>query len=227
MDEGSRDVAESRAMLRTLVGLGVRRVHATPHQYRFGARRTAAEIAARTEALRQEIGRDAPDVEIVPAAEHLYGERLLTAVERGEELVTWPLPNGGGVRGILVELPLREPVIGVERVGAALLRKEIRPVLAHPERVEAAMGGLERSRSWRAAGWELQLDLLSLVGAYGRGAERSAREHLAAGLYAWVGSDLHRASQLPALERAHREYERLTQGAPGSRPVSPRPEGVP
>jgi tyrosine-protein phosphatase YwqE len=214
MDEGSRDTAESLAMLRVLAKLGVRRVHATPHQYRFGKEWRASDVVAQVDTLRDDARRDGLAIEIVPSAEHLYGERLLTAMERGDELLTWPVPASPAERGILIELPLRDPVIGVERVGASLRKRGLRPVLAHPERVEAAMGALDRSRSWQAAGWELQLDLLALVGTYGRGAERSARAHLDAGLYSWVGSDLHRSSQLPALERAHLEFVRHVSGAP-------------
>ena len=51
----------------------------------------------------------------------------------------------------------------------------------------------------------MQLDLLSLAGAHGPAVQRTAETLLAAGAYAWVGSDLHRASQLEDLARAHAE----------------------
>jgi len=48
-------------------------------------------------------------------------------------------------------------------VGAALLRRGTRPVLAHPERSSYLEGEPGRVEGWLDAGWRLQLNLLSLV----------------------------------------------------------------
>jgi protein-tyrosine phosphatase len=203
VDDGSRTVAESLEMARALAGLGVRRLHVTPHQFRFGLDWTPEEVARRVADLGAELERGGVSLELVPAGEHMFGERLLTAIERGERLLTWGPDGPGAPAALLVELPLREPVVAVEAVARLLLRRRVRPVMAHPERVESVIADVARVRGWRAAGWEFQLDLLSLAGSYGRGATRTAEWLLGEGIYGWLGSDLHRSSQLPALERAH------------------------
>ena len=80
--------------------------------------------------------------------------------------------------------------------------------MAHPERIVAIQRDPLRVVRWIQAGWRMQLDLLSLAGAYGREARRVGRWLLAEGHYALAGSDLHRPSQIDELERAHRQFLR-------------------
>jgi protein-tyrosine phosphatase len=85
----------------------------------------------------------------------------------------------------------------------------IRPVMAHPERVTSVQQDPSRVERWAAAGWQFQLDLLSLATAYGRHAKRLARALLLDDHYAFTGSDLHRPVQLRELEAARLAYQRL------------------
>jgi len=206
-DEGSRSAAESMLMGRELASLGVRRVHATPHQFRFGHERTAVDVETRVSETRRDFERHGISLELVASAEYLYGERLFEAVDAGEALITWTTPDAD-IRRVLIELPLRDPVVGVESLGRRLLRAGVRPVMAHPERVLSVIADSARTALWRAAGWEFQLDLLSLSGTYGRDARATAEQLLEAGFYDFVGSDLHRSVQLPDLVRAHERLRR-------------------
>ncbi len=221
-DEGSRNSAESLLMARELAALGVRRVHATPHQFRFGNERALADVGARVADTRRDLERNGVEIEVVPSAEYLFGERLFDAVEANETLITWTAPHRDAVRHVLVELPLRDPVVGVESLAKRLLRSGIRPVMAHPERVQSVIGDATRTTAWRAAGWEFQLDLLSLSGTYGRDVRATAERFLDAALYDFVGSDLHRSVQIPDLVRAHERLRR--DGIPTRTPV---PAAVP
>jgi protein-tyrosine phosphatase len=149
-------------------------------------------------------------VEVFTSAEHYYGERLYEAVSSDEELLTFD-PDSDGSRVLLVELPLRDPAVGVGAFAGALRRRGILPLMAHPERV-SSVGDVDRLREWREAGWLFQLDLMSLVGRYGRDAERLSHAMLDEGLCDRVGSDLHRSSQVAAVRAAHARYAAL-QGA--------------
>lgn len=223
-DEGSRSLAESVLMARELAALGVRRVHATPHQFRFGNARTLADVEARVGDTRRELERNGVDLEVVASAEHLFGERLFEAIEAGEALITWTTPLAADVPRVLIELPLRDPVVGVESLARRLRQAGIQPVMAHPERVQSVIGDPGRTSAWRAAGWEFQLDLLSLADTYGRDVRATAERLLAAALYDFLGSDLHRTVQLPDLVRAHERLRR--DGMPRRTPApeaSPRP----
>lgn len=218
VDDGSRTPAESLAMARGLAALGVRRLHVTPHQFRFGLRWEAEEVARRTAEVQAQLDHAGIELVLVPAAEHLYGEELLGALETGAGClpVTLPThaPDEPGRRALLVELPLRDPVVGVETVARLILDRGWTPVLAHPERVLSVIDQPLRVEGWRQAGWELQLDLLSVAGTYGPLVQRTAQALLEVRAYRWVGSDLHRASQLADLGEAHAALRTRLRAAP-------------
>jgi len=210
VDEGSRSYAESVRMARTLEELGVTTVHATPHQFRFGNDRTNDDLRHRTRELTTHLDAAGGGLSVVAGAEYLLGERLLDALARDEALLTWShVTDAGAATRVLVELPLRTPVVNVARVAGLFLRRGIEPVMAHPERVTALATEPTRARAWRAAGWRFQLDLLSLAGTYGSAARDLADVYLHEGLYDHVGSDLHRSTQLDDLVTAHGHMRRF------------------
>jgi len=206
VDDGSRGGPETVAMARGLARLGVRRVHLTPHQFRFGNEFTPLDARAQAAQVRELLARAGIALEVEAGAEYFYGSRLLAALERDEPFVATPV---GAERCVLIELPFDKPVVGVRRVGAALRRRGLLPVLAHPERLGAQLPARERLDDWRRAGWRFQLNLLSLAGFHGEEPRAVATALLREGLIDFVGSDLHRPSDLDALERAHETWRRL------------------
>ncbi|MFI5402572.1 MAG: CpsB/CapC family capsule biosynthesis tyrosine phosphatase, partial [Planctomycetota bacterium] len=140
VDDGSKSPVETVAMARGLVEIGVKRVTLTPHQFRLGNSFSAAELQRRTEEVTRLLEGAGVPLEVRCGAEHFYGEELLDAVGGRGELVPF---DRDGLSHLLVELPLNQPAVGVRRFGEALVRRGLKPVLAHPERT----AGLSRARS--------------------------------------------------------------------------------
>lgn len=209
VDDGSRSRVDSLHIASGLARMGVERVHATPHQFRFGNDFALAEIHAMVDELRGWLRDARIELEVLPAAEYMFSERLLDAIAGGEELATWPEPGGDGTC-ILVELPIRQPVVGVRRLAAALRKRDIVPVMAHPERIVGAQMDRRRITEWRDAGWVFQLDLLSLVGAYGREARSLGRDLVRAGYVEVTGGDIHRPVQLGPLAKARQLFAEMS-----------------
>ncbi len=207
VDDGSRSPVETVAMARGLAELGVRRVYLTPHQFRLGNSFQAVELTRRTDEVARLLEDAGTPLEVRCGAEHYYGEELLDAIGGRGELVTFDWEDESC---LLVELPLHQPAVGVRRVGEALLRRGIRPILAHPERTAGLSRDCDRARGWRDAGWRFQLNLLSLVGRHGREAEEVGRALLGDGLYDFAGSDLHRPGDLGCLREAHDAFRALS-----------------
>jgi tyrosine-protein phosphatase YwqE len=206
VDDGSQSPVETVAMARGLADLGVRRVYLTPHQYKLGNRFDPAELDRRTAEVARLLADARVPIEVGRGAENYYSEALLDAIARGEELATF---DRDGERGILVELPMNQPAVGVRRVGEALARRGLLPVLAHPERTQGLSRDPARARGWRDAGWRFQLNLLSLVGRHGPEARELSRAFLRDGLYDFAGSDLHRPAELDWLRAAHDAFRAL------------------
>jgi len=184
--------------------LGVSRIHLTPHQYRQGNEFTRADLASATGKVRNLLARSEVDVEVVAGAEYLYGDRLFRALQKGEELISF---EQEGRNLVLIELPFGRPAAGVRRLAQALQRRGISPVMAHPERCAGV--GVDRMMAWRGAGWLFQLNLCSLVDAYGAEARRLAQELLARGQYRFAGSDMHGPWELERVRNAHHSVRKL------------------
>ena len=99
-----------------------------------------------------------------------------------------------------------------EMIYEAML-KGYQPVMAHPERYMYA--SLPLYKRWKEKDYLLQLNLLSLAGAYGDPAKMKARQLLNEGMYDYVGSDLHRIENvdrmLSAIRLSTKETDRLLQ----------------
>lgn len=209
IDDGSRSPVETIAMARGLKELDVERVYLTPHQFKLGNRLELLEVQRRTDEVWRTLARAGVELEVCRGAEYYYGEELLDALHGGAELITFAWD---GEACLLVELPMTQPVVGVRRIADALLRRDVRPVMAHPERIAGLPREFERVERWRDVGWRLQLNLLSLVGRHGREAEDLAHLMLEERLYDCVGSDLHRPTELNWLRQAHEAFREITEG---------------
>jgi len=209
IDDGSRSPVETIAMARGLKELGVERVYLTPHQFKLSNRLELLEVQRNTDEVWRILARADVEIEVCRGAEYYYGEDLLDALAGDAELITF---TWDGEECLLVELPMNQPAVGVRRIAEVLLRRGVRPVMAHPERTTGLSREFERVERWRDAGWRLQLNLLSLVGRHGAQAEDLAHLMLDEGLYDCVGSDLHRPTELDWLRQAHDAFRAITEG---------------
>lgn len=208
-DDGSRGPVETVEMARGLAALGVRRVHVTPHQFRYGNDFPAAELSAMAGRVAELLAAARVPLEVVAGAEYCCGERFVRALESNEELCTF---EHDGRPHVLVEFPLDRTVAGVRRVGHALAWRGVGAVLAHPERYAELGASLERMHAWHEAGWLFQLNLGSLVGAHGAEARARARRLCAEGRYAFAGSDIHRPWDLERLRLSHAALREMVPG---------------
>lgn len=87
----------------------------------------------------------------------------------------------------------------------------LQPIVAHPERYEYA--SRERYASWKDKRYKFQLNLLSLVGAYGSTAEAKAHYLLSEDYYDYIGSDMHSLDKylhyIPKLRLKTKEIDKI------------------
>jgi tyrosine-protein phosphatase YwqE len=88
--------------------------------------------------------------------------------------------------------------MGLKQILEQIKARGYHPVLAHPERY-VYMGDEEYSRL-KAMDVKFQLNLLSLIGGYGKTAQKKAKQLLKEGMYNLAGSDLHALSQCRFLD---------------------------
>lgn len=203
VDDGARSDDEGLSLCRELAALGYERLVATPHMRlgMFDNKRPALEAAfARFAALAEAAGLP---VQLGLGSEQHCDAGLLDELGRGGLL---PYP---GARAILVEFAYDSFPVAVEQLLFKLAVKRLRPVLAHPERyapLYKRTDPLDRLLDQDVA---MQLDLLSLVGKYGRATQRAAERMLEEGVYTIAASDAHGPADAALLARALVRLEEL------------------
>jgi protein-tyrosine phosphatase len=187
LDDGPETMLEAVEILRSMAADGVRVVCATPH-VRDDYPTTADEMEDGVGRLRAAAAEAGVDIDVRRGGE-IALDRL--AGLDPDERARFGL--GGNPRLLLIEFPYHGWPLSLERDCAALLRDDVVPVLAHPERnleVQEAPGRLEQAVRLGAV---VQLTAASVDGRLGEEARGCARTLLAGGLAHTVASDAHTA----------------------------------
>ncbi len=182
IDDGSRSLEQSVAVLRHMARDGVTGLVLTPHL-------TASEINADPEPViaRRDRALKALKAHCPPAIELFAGFEIMLDEPLSPMAVGDRRLSLAGSRYYLVEFPVS--VVGefATRVLREVARVGPVPVLAHPERYDACSP--EAVREWRVAGARMQVDARSLGRPTTRG--HRARQLISAGLADVVAADNH------------------------------------
>ncbi len=202
IDDGVRTMDEGLALLGGLHDLGYEMVVATPHI------RTAMFDNRRPGLLRayQELVDIAEGVAALPktglAAEH-YCDDVFWQLFLGGEAMPYP-----GGKAALVELHYEVWPLRLEERFFEMQVRGVRPVLAHPERYAALFRTTDPLDPMLEVGTVALLDVMALVGRYGRASRRAAERMLDEGVYYAACTDAHRPGDVELVAEA---IERLRE----------------
>lgn len=196
IDDGSRSTEESLQMLAILEEQGVSEVWLTPH---------IMEDIPNTPSGLKEAFEAFSALYSGPIKLHLAAENNLDALFRerlasGATGIETDMASRFlcfGERRLLVETSCLSAPLGMKEMLAAARSQGLELVLAHPERY-AYMHGSDYGKLIDN-GILFQLNIGSLLGAYGQTAREKAETMLNSGWYSYAGTDCHRAGDLRRL----------------------------
>ena len=209
IDDGAPDVETAVSLVKELHEMGYQKLITTPHVMADLYPNTPEIIKAGLEKLKKALVVEGVDVEIEVAAEYLMDEAFGDKIEEGT-LLTLP-----GNR-VFVEMSFVSPAPELDNYLFQLQLKGYRPVLAHPERYAYLKGNLKTYERLKDQGCTLQLNILSLLGYYGKPIKEVAWKLLKHKLVDFLGTDLHHQQHanklqeiltLPRFARLLNEYE--------------------
>jgi protein-tyrosine phosphatase len=220
IDDGCRAPEAGIALLRGLGAIGFGTVVATPHMRPGMFDNDRAELERAYAAMDGPIERaraegPLPDVHL--SSEHYFDDTVFERIRKGEGC---PYPDLGPVaaagtaararkRGVLVEFnPERFPQSTHHRF-FDLHRAGFYPVIAHPERYAPVWKDTDSLSPLVEAGAYLLLDVCSLVGKYGRAAQKASEKLLDAGAYLAACSDAHKPEDLEAVAQGIERLRKL------------------
>lgn len=202
VDDGARTTDDSIDMLRALFDVGFGTVMATPHMRTgmFDNNRVELERAYADTVLEVQKHEAMPEVGL--SSEHHLDDLVFEQLIKGKGL---PYPPGNAA---LIEFPNERFPLHCEQRLFELRCKNIRPVLAHPERYHPVWKDIAVLDPLLAGGTVLLLDVAALVGKYGRRPRKVAEQLLTEGYFYAACSDAHRAEDAEAVgDGIERLYE--------------------
>lgn len=201
IDDGAKTPLDSVALLRALYEAGFSTVVATPHMRPGMFNNDAAALRAAYDRTCAALPReDLPALHL--ASEHFFDDVVFERLTGGAALPYPSLaaaPGATARRCALIEFPVtRFPARVTHRI-FDLMRRKLRPVIAHPERYEPVWDDVESLDPLLDAGAVLQLDVAALAGRYGRVPRRTAERLLSGGYYHAASSDAHSLKDVAAV----------------------------
>lgn len=180
VDDGVETLEDSLYILEKWDLLGVKEVWMTPH--------IMEDIPNKPEVLK-EIFENVKayflgDVKLHLASENMMDNLFLTRLNEGNLL-----PIGTDGKHLLVETSYYNPPMDMELFFEKIKEKGYTAILAHPERYQYM--DMRHYKMWKNKGVLLQLNVPSLVGAYGPEVQWKAEKLLEKGMYDYCGTDTH------------------------------------
>lgn len=203
IDDGAKTVEDSIRMIRGLMDLGFKRIITTPHILEDYYPNTPATIKAALEEVQHRLKKENISIPLSAAAEYNMDETFEELLQAKEPLLTLP-----GNR-VLVEVSTLAPNPKVPELIFQLRTLGYQPVLAHPERYVYYDRPLEKFKEIKGLGCELQINLLSVIGHYGKGQQRLGLDLVKNGLVDFVGTDMHHQGHLDLLRRSLKDGRML------------------
>src|SRR3954452_17152702 len=208
IDDGARSTSDALRHAGRLAAEGVRDVACTPHVKRaMFPRVLAGELAKRRAALQAAIDAAGFEVRLHPGGELAHDDALALAPAQLALIAQGP----PGARWLLLQCPFEGFDDTFDAAAARLARLGYGLLLAHPER---AGGGHERLWPLLAAGARAQVNVCSLLGDTGPGAEELAAYLVYRGLAHCLASDGHPGTREHTLRLGHELLLRAGAGSP-------------
>jgi protein-tyrosine phosphatase len=194
IDDGPQTLEEALEMARIAIANGITAARVTPHLHPGRWENDRATIAAAVEAYRAELSKAGIGLEIGFAAEVRLDYGILPLVEAGRVPFLGTLE---GYRIMLLEFPHSHVPVGADKFIAWLLARNIRPMIAHPERNKDLMHDPEKLVPFVEQGCLLQVTADAVSGEFGKLCAERAKEFLERGWVSVLASDAHDTRDRP------------------------------
>ena len=185
VDDGVDSLDETIEIIEEWESENVKEVWMTPHIMED----MPNEVEGLTNRFRDVVTSCGDGMTLHLAAEHMMDGLFLQRLEANDVM-----PIGKDRNKLLVETSYYTPPMYMEDIVSNVKRKGYYAILAHPERYQY----MEKSdyRHWKQQDVLLQLNVPSLVGAYGPIVQKKAEWLLKENMYDYCGSDTHSMEQV-------------------------------
>lgn len=187
IDDGSRNIDESIKLLKELEKEGIDSIIFTPH-YIENSKYTCNN--KEKEAIFKELKVTAIKEKI--KIRMYYGNEVFFTTNFLKLLKEKEIRTLNGSKYLLFEFPVTRIYNNSIEILYELINKGYIPIMAHPERYSFFQKHPEEIEKFLKMGVQLQGNIGSFIGEYGKEAKKIAKLYLKKKYYAFIGSDIHK-----------------------------------
>jgi protein-tyrosine phosphatase len=194
IDDGAKDMDEALALINLAVADGVTRIVVTPHLHFGRFENYLPVIQASFLALQQAVGEAGIVIELAYAAEVRLDSEILSLLSRQQ------LPLYGSYNNqqfMLLEFPHSHIPAGSDILVKYLLKQNITPVIAHPERNRDLLKSPDKIKPFVRLGCWFQVTASSITGHFGEECQTLALSYIEQDFIHIIASDAHNLKRRP------------------------------
>lgn len=210
IDDGSKDMEETMAMLRQATDEGITEFIVTPH-YKHGRRNAGPKTIHRLiEEVQEEAKKRAlPPIVLYPGQEVFYFADLAEKLEEEDPNIL----TMNDTECVLVEFMPGERYSTIRNAIDDIRGSGYIPILAHAERCECLVKDWKLIEDLRQLGCEIQINAPSITGALGGTVKKFTHKLLSEQLVDYIGTDAHDAKRRTpsiqkCMDRLYKKYDR-------------------
>lgn len=191
LDDGARDLEETKKLIDMAYSQGIRHILATPHYIEGENSYTKDELLECFETVKCMEEKIHPDLKLYLGHEIFYSISVVEDLKAGEIQTL----NGG--RYVLVEFPTHISYRELQQAMRNLIQACYKPIIAHMERYECLFKQRERLEELKKMGVYFQMNVGSVIGGFFDGRVRECRRLILEGEIQLLGTDMHSVTYRP------------------------------
>ena len=191
IDDGAKNIEESKRLIYKMKKIGFSKIIGTPHTYTGLFDNTNVSIKNSFNKLKQS---KIEDIEIDYASEYMIESSLIKKIEN-KNLLT--LKNNY----VLIEMSYISKPNKLYDILFLLITNNYIPILAHPERYRFFFEDIKNFYELKNIGCLFQINLLSVIGYYGKDVKNYCNKLLKNNLIDFTGSDIHNIHHIECFEK--------------------------
>ena len=188
IDDGAGDMDEALAMARAAYDNGIRFSIVTPHIHPGRYENSAQTISSSLARFKLALSKAGIQLKLGMAAEVRLSPEILPMLERDEIPFLGQLD---GYRIMLLEFPHSHIPPGADRLVEKLLKMNVRPIIAHPERNKDVMRKYSKIEPFIEMGCFLQLTASAVAGRFGKMSHKRTLQLLGSDAFMMLATDAH------------------------------------
>jgi len=196
IDDGAKDMTEALALINLAVEDGVKRIVVTPHLHFGRFNNYLSVIESSFSALQEAVDKENIQVELAYAAEVRLDSEILSLLS-SQQLPLYGRYNNQ--QFMLLEFPHSHIPAGSDVLVKHLLKQNITPVIAHPERNRDLLKSPDKIKAFVRLGCWFQATASSITGHFGEECQALALSYIEQGFINIVASDAHNLKRRPPI----------------------------